>query len=90
MSPRLRKSDADGEGFYWLDGTAVDHTNWQGGYPENATDGEECVIDATEYYGDGWKVNRDVTIPIFWNQNQNHNLSNRYKNQNCQESIHFL
>ena len=52
----LRKSDADGEGFYWLDGTAVDHTNWQGGYPENATDGEECVIDATEYYGNGWKV----------------------------------
>ena len=31
-------------------------TLWQGGYPENATDGEECVIDATEYYGNGWKV----------------------------------
>ena len=34
----------------------MDHTNWQGGYPENATDAEDCVIDATEYYGDGWKV----------------------------------
>ena len=54
----LRKSDSDEEGFYWVDGTAVDHTNWQGGQPENATDSEECVIDATEYYGNGWKVGR--------------------------------
>ena len=52
----LRRGDADTEGFYWLDGTAVDHTNWQGGYPENATDAEDCVIDASEYYGDGWKA----------------------------------
>ena len=34
----------------------MDHTNWQGGYPENATDAEDCVIDASEYYGDGWKA----------------------------------
>ena len=34
---------------------------------------------------------RDVMIPIFFlNQNQNRNLSNRYNNQNCKETILFL
>jgi len=49
----LRKNDTNGEGFYWLDGTALDHVNWQLGEP---TANGDCVIDATEYYGDGWKV----------------------------------
>ena len=57
----LRKSVAGGEeGFYWLDGTVVNHTNWQDGYPENADEDEECVIDATEFYGNGWKVSSTI------------------------------
>ena len=49
----LRKNDTNGEGFYWLDGTALDHVNWQLGEP---TANGDCVIDATEFVGDGWKV----------------------------------
>ena len=49
----LRKNGSNGEGFYWLDGTILEHVNWQLGEP---TANGDCVIDATDFYGDGWKV----------------------------------
>ncbi len=38
-----------------MDGTVTGHTDWQDGYPEAAAEHENCVIDANEFTGDGWK-----------------------------------
>jgi hypothetical protein len=50
----LREGETEG-GYEWLDGTATSHLNWQPGYPEEAGEEEKCVIDGTEFYGNGWK-----------------------------------
>ncbi|KAM6168132.1 low affinity immunoglobulin epsilon Fc receptor [Erethizon dorsatum] len=39
----LRDLDIEGE-FIWMDGSSVDYSNWQPGEPNNADQGEDCVM----------------------------------------------
>ena len=42
--------------FVWLDGTAVEFTNWGGGQPDDPSSGEHCVAMYLAFQGQWWNV----------------------------------
>ena len=49
----MRRNKTNPDSFVWTDGTVMTYSNWQSGQPDNAFQGQECVL--TGFWG-----------PSFW------------------------